>query len=185
MSLLPLNSTQFEDALEAATSAMTDLPVPISALWDASRCPAAHLPWLAWALSVDEWDPTWTEDTQRAVIASSVEVHRHKGTVWAMRRALGVAGLGDAEIHESWSGTQYDGTARYDGSRTYMRADHWAEYRVHLTRPVSLAQAARARAILEAEAPARCKLKILTFEAAAHLYNGAIRYDGTFNHGAA
>jgi len=52
--LLPPNATQAERALSQAIVARP-LPVDITALWDADRCPAALLPWLAWALSVVEW----------------------------------------------------------------------------------------------------------------------------------
>ena len=33
-----------------------------------SRGPGV-LPWLAWALSIDEWDPTWAEEVRRAQVA--------------------------------------------------------------------------------------------------------------------
>jgi phage tail P2-like protein len=88
--LLPPNATALERALAAAPR----LPVPeiVASLWDADGCPAAHLPWLAWALSVDEWDSAWDEATQRAVIKASVEIHRKKGTVGAVKAALSVLG---------------------------------------------------------------------------------------------
>jgi P2-related tail formation protein len=39
-------------------------------------------------MSVEDWDSTWTEQQKRDVIAASVEVHRHKGTIGAMKAAL-------------------------------------------------------------------------------------------------
>jgi phage tail P2-like protein len=79
-SLLPPNASPQEAAIEAATARIADVPVPNASLWTPATCPAALLPWLAWALSVDEWDGTWPEERQRAVIAASVGVHRRKGT---------------------------------------------------------------------------------------------------------
>jgi len=38
------------------------------------------LPWLAWALSVDSWDPEWADATKRAAVANSIAEHRIKGT---------------------------------------------------------------------------------------------------------
>ncbi|MDO5631140.1 MAG: phage tail protein I [Paracoccus sp. (in: a-proteobacteria)] len=180
-SLLPPNSTATERAAEAVTD--RPVPVPVADLWSADRCPAAHLPWLAWALSVDDWDPDWPEDTQRAVIAASVEVHRCKGTVWAMRRALAVAGLGDATIQEGWSANRYDGVVPRNGSRTRKTSDHWAEYRVTLTRPMAIRQASRARAILTAAAPTRCHLTQMSYAQAAHLYNGTVPRGGQYTRG--
>lgn len=181
-SLLPYNSTAAERALEAAGAEAIGIPV-VEGFRDPWRCPAALLPWLAWSLSVDEWDPSWSEETKRETIAASIQVHRRKGTVWAMRRALQAADLGDAEIQEGWSASRYNGAFTFDGSRTHAPSDHWAEYRVKLARPMSIKQAAQARAILTAAAPLRCHLKLLTFEEAANTYNGAINFDGQYTHG--
>lgn len=183
--LLPKNSTPLERALATVAARVSGVPVPICDFWSPSRCPAALLPWLAWALAVDHWDPDWPDETKRITIAASIDVNRRKGTVWAMRRALEAAGLGDAEIREGWSATQYDGSITYDGSHTYAPSDHWAEYRVNLTRPASIAQAQMARAILTSAAPARSSLKMMDFRQAANLYDGAINYDGQYSYGAA
>ena len=50
------------------------------------------LPWLAWTLSVDPWSSDWTEQQKRDAIAASIEVHRRKGTIGALRRALSALG---------------------------------------------------------------------------------------------
>jgi phage tail P2-like protein len=181
--VLPPNSTAFEEALKVAAFLAIEVPVPVDTLWSAERIPAALLPFLAWALSVDDWDPEWTDETKRAVVSASIDVHRRKGTVWAMRRALVAAGLGDADIQEGWSASQFDGSFTFDGSRNHQSSDHWAEYRVTLPRPMSIPQAARARAILTTAAPARCHLKEMSFEHVANLYNGAIDFDGLHTHG--
>lgn len=92
MDLLPPNATNLERALVGAIAAALDLEEPVSALWDPDRCPASHLPWLAWQFSVDGWDPTWTESQKRAAIRASFEVHRYKGTRYAVERALAALG---------------------------------------------------------------------------------------------
>lgn len=87
--LLPPNATPAERAVEAAAGArMAAIPTPQASLWDPATCPAAILPWLAWAFSVDHWRSSWPEATKRAVIAAAPEVHRLKGTRGAVRRAL-------------------------------------------------------------------------------------------------
>lgn len=180
-SLLPSNSTPVERAIESATD--RPVPTPIRDLWNPERCPAAVLPWLAWALSVDDWDASWTEEVQRGVIAASVEIHRRKGTIWAMQRALQVAGLGGATITEGWSANRYEGSFERDGSRKRESSDHWAEYRVILERALSIPQAARARAILKTAAPARSHLKHMSFVQAANLYDGTVPRDGQYTRG--
>lgn len=87
-SLLPPNATPLERALEAATCRVDAIPVPLRALWNPSTIPAPLLPWLAWGVSVDDWNPDWTDPQKRAVVAASIDVHRHKGTVGAMLTAL-------------------------------------------------------------------------------------------------
>ena len=60
----------------------------ISTLWSPFDCPAQFLPHLAWALSVDVWDEAWSENRQRQVIAAAPEIHRLKGTDYAVETAL-------------------------------------------------------------------------------------------------
>lgn len=184
-SLLPRNATPFERSAEAAFARIAAVPVPADQMWNPDTCPAAFLPWLAWALSVDEWQPDWTEETKRSVIRASVEIHRLKGTKAGMRRALQFADLGDAELIERFGDKFYDGSIPRNGTIDRQRPDHWAEYRVHLTRRISLPQAAVARRILEAAAPARCHLKFLDYRRALALYGDRLPRDGSFSRGAA
>jgi phage tail P2-like protein len=95
--LLPPNATRQERALSLATARA--VPMPIRSLWSPQSCPEGVLPWLAWALSVDEWDSTWPVDRKRQSIAESIEVHRRKGTIGALRRALEQLGY-EVEIDE-------------------------------------------------------------------------------------
>lgn len=85
-SLLPLNSTPLERAVEAASS--EDLKVTLRTLYNPDTCPAHLLYQLAWAWSVDRWDDTWPEAIKRSVIRSSFYVHAHKGTIGALRRVI-------------------------------------------------------------------------------------------------
>lgn len=85
-SLLPLNSTPLERAVEAASH--EDLKVALRSLYNPDTCPAHLLYQLAWAWSVDRWDDTWSEAIKRSVIRSSFYVHAHKGTIGALRRVV-------------------------------------------------------------------------------------------------
>lgn len=85
-SLLPINSTQLERAMEAAFFEKTI--VPLRDLYNADTCPVHLLPHLAWAWSVDRWDYRWTEATKRAAIKASYYIHAHKGTIGALRRVV-------------------------------------------------------------------------------------------------
>jgi len=90
--LLPDSATHFERELAALSAELDALdPVVIETLWDAWRCPAVLLPWLAWALSIDAWDDGWAEPVKRQAIADSPDYHRIKGTVQAVTSALALA----------------------------------------------------------------------------------------------
>lgn len=98
--LLPPNRTALEMAV--SNTAPLDLDTELlRTLWNPWTIPAALLPWLAWALSVDEWDAAWPESTQRAVCAASLPIHQHKGTLGAVRRVFGAVGY-RGQIVEWW-----------------------------------------------------------------------------------
>lgn len=185
-SLLPSSSSKQERDIDIAIQRLAAPDVAgIRSQWNAETCPENLLPWLAWALNVDEWDASWPEQYKRQTIAQSIELHRIKGTVSSIRRVLANAGYGDATIYEGVYGELYDGTFTHNGFISHGNSDDWAEYRVVLTRPMTNTQAAQVRRILGFTAPARCDLKQLIYTAVTHTYNGAINYDGTFNHGTA
>jgi phage tail P2-like protein len=101
-SLLPPGSTALERALEKATERVADVPTPFEGLWNADTCPAELLGWLAWATSVDEWDPTWPESVKREAIRMAPLLHQRKGTVWALENALNQFGMG-TKVKEWWA----------------------------------------------------------------------------------
>ncbi|MDO5101487.1 MAG: phage tail protein I [Lautropia sp.] len=182
--LLPPNATTLERALAEVTARVDEAPVPIRELWRADTCPAHLLPWLAWAMSVDEWDSTWPEETKRASIRDAAQIQRHKGTVWAIKRVLANAGYGDARLIEGDGAVLHDESARYNGRRVHGNTESWASYRFNLSRPINRTRARAIRAMLEATAPARCRLLDLSFTD-AQFYDGQQRYDGEFAHGVA
>lgn len=102
--LLPSNSTPLEVALEEALSRFSDIPVDIRTLWNADTIPIALLPWLAWAYSVDEWDTAWSEQQKRQTVKTALEVQRIKGTIGAVKTALGALGI-DIRVQEWFNQT--------------------------------------------------------------------------------
>ncbi len=91
--LLPLNATPQERALEIAPAiGLAEIPNPFYSLWDPRTCPSHILPWLAWAFSVDDWRTDWPDEIKRETIMASAKIHRVKGTIGAVRRALGTLG---------------------------------------------------------------------------------------------
>ena len=160
--LLPPNRTPLERALDRTTARLGAVPVPIKDLWNPWRCPKALLPWLAWALSVDEWDSAWPEARKREAIEASIELHRYKGSVWSVREALRRIGYKDVEIDEGIAALKYDGSASYDGARTYSGEGEWFSFNLRLdlgeTAGVTAAESRLMREVAERFAPASRRL---------------------------
>jgi phage tail P2-like protein len=85
---LPPNTTALERAIAVACAKIVDIPVPIRDLWNPDRCRVDLLPFLAWACSVDRWDDTWPESIKRGSIKAAYYIHKHKGTIAAVRRVV-------------------------------------------------------------------------------------------------
>lgn len=90
--LLPPNSSELENLLSQVADRATDIPLAIRDVLNPWKCPTSLLPWLAWSRSVDEWSDGWSEQKKRAVIAASFSVHKTKGTIGSVKRAIGALG---------------------------------------------------------------------------------------------
>lgn len=99
--LLPPNATPLERRAASAGQRIEYVPVPLRDLWNPATCPAELLPFLAWSFSVDRWNPDWPTSTKRAVTSASYLVHRRKGTIGAIRRAVEPLGF-EIRVTEWW-----------------------------------------------------------------------------------
>ncbi|WP_286999162.1 MULTISPECIES: phage tail protein I [Comamonas] len=143
-------------------------PEEIRKLWNHRTCPLQLLPWLAWAWSVDEWDPAWTEGQQRAMVGASIKLHKKKGTVWAVRDALLRSGLESVRVIEKPAD-----------------AAHWSHFDVDVVivdRPLTQAAIQRAHTLIEENKAQRSVLRTLRTSMqsrgamyyAIHMVTGAI-----------
>lgn len=99
--ILPPNASVLEKDIEDAAGKVRigNIDNPIGKLWNPQTIPTPILPYLAWALSVDTWDNAWPDNIKRQVIAASVDVHRKKGTVGAVKKAITALDI-DVELLE-------------------------------------------------------------------------------------
>jgi hypothetical protein len=79
--ILAPNATEYERVLASQVDRLLELNIPIRELWNPWTCPENLLPYLAWALSVDLWDPEWPITKRRSVVANAIKHHRLKGTL--------------------------------------------------------------------------------------------------------
>jgi hypothetical protein len=84
------NATDYERVLASQVDKLLELNIPIRELWNPWTCPENLLPYLAWALSVDLWDPQWPITKRRSVIANAIKHHRLKGTLAGIETYLGL-----------------------------------------------------------------------------------------------
>lgn len=99
--LLPGNATTAERALEQSTRRLSDVPVPLRSLWNPDTCAEDYLPWLAWALSVDSWDPSWPLEVKRSHVRKAIEIQRRKGTARSVQSVVDTFGAA-LSLQEWW-----------------------------------------------------------------------------------
>lgn len=142
------------------------------------------MPLLAEKWSVTGYDGEFlaeNDGSKRALIQTAVELHRQKGTPWAIREVLRKLGFGEVEIDEGLQARTYE-----HGVVNHIRSeDRWAYYAVRLSKPITNAQSAMIRKVLRNFSPARCTLAVLDYKAAPILYNNKATYNGQYNHGSA
>jgi phage tail P2-like protein len=98
--LLPPNATALLRDLESVFGDSFDLPTLNRYVTNPDLAPAHILPWLAWSFSVDDWNDNWPENIRRNVIKASVEVHRKKGTIGALKKALQAFNYTNVKVEE-------------------------------------------------------------------------------------
>lgn len=147
-----------------------------------------HLPLLAESRSILGEDGYWlaeSDSARRALIKGAYELHRYKGTPWAIREIIRRLGFGEVTLIEGLNRRTYNGETKYDGVYVYGSPTHWAHYRVVLKNAITNDQASLLRQTLRAFAPARCILESLDYSQAALRYNARATYNGNFNYGTA
>lgn len=105
-------------AIDLAVKRMTEkVPLEVLLVYLVDNVPAAALPILAAQFDVLGYKGmrlAQTEQDQRNLIKRAIELHRYKGTVWAIEEAIKSIGFTDIKIIEHVNG-------------------HWANFRVEIT----------------------------------------------------
>lgn len=181
-SLLPRNTSKLERSVETLFESPNPAQI-VPELWNGNTCPVQFLPWLAWALSVDDWEADWSEQKKRQAINESIDIHEHKGTPSAIYRALSIRGQPDAILIERADYIKHNGEATRNGYRRRGGQERWATFRIILQRPVTIDQS---QAILRMIASVKrncCHLTDMDFTAAALRHNGMATRNGSYTRG--
>ena len=99
-SLLPPNATSLLKDLEKVVAKSLDLATLNRFVNNPNEAPENILPWLAWAVSADDWSDSWSEEIRRNVIKASIEVHKKKGTIGALKKALEAFNYTNVKVEE-------------------------------------------------------------------------------------
>lgn len=84
--------------------------------------PAAALPFLAEQFDVlgfKGWRFADTEAKKRALLKKAIELHRYKGTPWAVEESLKIIGYENSQVVENLQGYKHDGQHLHNGTITY------------------------------------------------------------------
>lgn len=147
-----------------------------------------HLGLLADSRSILGEDGYWlaeSDQMRRRLIKGAYELHRYKGTPWAIREIVRRLGFGEVQIIEGMGNKRHDGEISRDGRYARGHSDRWAHYRIIMNNVITNDQAALLRRTLRAFAPARCVLAALDYQATALRHDGRAVRDGSFNRGTA
>ena len=99
-SLLPINASQLLKDLENSSPKAANLEALNRYVTNPDLVPDNILPWLAWAVSVDDWSDNWSLAVKRNVIKASINVHKKKGTIGALRSALEAFSYENIKVQE-------------------------------------------------------------------------------------
>lgn len=171
---------------ELLDETLADLDLDVMLVYLVDLVKPSLLPLLADQFSLlDEaaWMLAESEDAKRNLIKNAAELHRFKGTPWAIREVIRLLGFGEVLLQEGMNDRIHDGSISRNGSYTHGDPSAWARYRVFLQRAITNDQAALLRRLLLSVAPARCRLVTLDYQSVAIRHNGVARRDGQFNHG--
>jgi phage tail P2-like protein len=135
------------------------------------------------SLDGDGWEMANTVEAKRALLKEAIQLHRKKGTRFAVKRTLATLGYADAQITERTDFFSHDGSFTHNASRTYQLPGNWTNYRVAMSESVTIPEATHIRKMLRGVAPARCYLKGIDYPAMLH--DGSFTFNGTYNYGVA
>lgn len=129
------------------------------------------------------WQLAESDEAKRNLVKNAAQLHRYKGTPWAVREVIRLLGFGEVTLQEGMTNRLRDGSITRNGSYVHGDASAWALYRLVLQRALTNDQAALLRRLLLSVAPARCRLVTLDYQSVAIRHNGVARRDGQYNYG--
>jgi phage tail P2-like protein len=181
MSLLPSNETKswqlYDEWVKGRLDRIEIIHNPLNPL----NAPVHLLPYIAKEYDADV--SIYTEAKQREILDRGIYIKAKIGTVAGVKEVLRSFDP-NAKIVRYRDTYCYDGAYKHDGTitRHAFGLTHWAQWRVYLSRAMSITQATKLQKLLIAAAPARCQLVGWEYqETIAH--EGMVQRNGTYTYG--
>jgi P2-related tail formation protein len=161
---------------------------------------------LGFQFHIEGWELAQTDQEKRNLIKSAIELHRYKGTPYAIKKAIKSVGYKDVELEERLPQIKYDGQYNYSGSEDYAGGVRWALFRAIIdigeNKPITAAETQKLIDLINEYKNVRSHLKDISFTASvedvfselidsiqtilhsstAETYNWGLRYDGSINY---
>lgn len=168
--------------------ALDDLPIDKLLIRLIDLVDSEHLPILADSMSVAGVDGYWlaeSDEARRNLIKGAYDLHRYKGTEYAIKLFIKSLGLGEVQIHTATGGKQHNREIKYrDGFHRRGSTERWACYEIEfLSHPISQTQAKDVIKGISSYAPVRCVLTGLKQRAGSLRHNGYILRAGNYYRG--
>lgn len=165
---LLVKDERFNTLCELAEEIFDELELENSLIYFIDLVEPAILPYLAEQFSLlgDGWELAESDESKRSLIKSAIELHRYKGTPWAVREIIRRFGFGKVDIIENIYDWCLDGSIKLNGSRVLGDPNAWARYRIVLKEPITKVQADSLRQVVTAFAPARSHLENMDYQEA-------------------
>lgn len=209
----PLQGDSRMEALARLIARLSALPadVPLVNLFDLVDASAlASLGEQFHVMGLEGWNLAATEAARRSLLKKAIELHRHKGTPWAVEEALRATGFAGAEVREGGGLCAHDAELAHNGAGTYASGNRWAVFDLEINlgenAGIDAAGRARIRETVNAWKNARSHLRALSWRTTAEdglavseapelavtpdfpdvfawgfpTHNGTIRYDNGF-----
>ena len=170
----PLQGDARMEALARLIARLSALPadVPLVNLFDLVDASAlASLGEQFHVMGVEGWNLASTEAARRALLKKAIELHRHKGTPWAVEEALRATGFAGAEVREGGGLCAHDAELAHNGAGTYASGNRWAMFDIEInlgeSAGIDAAGRARIRETVNAWKNARSHLRALSWRTSA------------------
>lgn len=141
---------------------------------------------LAWHFSLTHeliWKVAESLTAKRELLKIATQLHRKKGTPWAIKNIVKALGFGEIDIIEGEGIRHRNGTYKRNKIKKHCGSKNWSNYRVIFHEPITNDIADLLQLAIEEYAPVRCKLTNIDYKQAAIRRNGIVKRNNRFNRG--